>query len=115
MIIGGGVEPAVAAVEAPVVVEPLVERIEGGVQRGEVVLEGLLHADAERREQQRTVHALLVEQLQPGVAVAVAGVLADRVEVAEHRLQVDALVVAAPEVVLEAAGRWRSGRTSGSG
>ena len=39
----------------------------------------------------------------PGVAVAVAGVVGDRLEVAEHRLEVDAVVVAAAEVVLEAA------------
>ena len=85
-----GVEPAVAPVEAPVVVEPAVERLERGVQRGHVAPQRLLHADAERREQQGAVQPLLVEQPHPGVAVAVAGVLGDRVEVAEHRLEVEA-------------------------
>ena len=99
-----GVEATVAAVEAPVLVEPVVERAEGGVERGHVALERLLHADAERGEQQRAVHPLLVEQLEPRVTVPVAGVLGDRVEVAEHRLHVEAALVLAAEVVLQRAG-----------
>ena len=90
VIIGAGVEAAVAAVEAPVLVEPRVEGGEGGVERGHVVLERLLHPDAERGEEQGAVHALLVEQRHACVTGAVAGVLGDRVEVAEHRLHVDA-------------------------
>ncbi len=100
-----GVEPAVAPVEAPVVVEPAVEGGEGGVQGGHVAGQRLLHADAQRGEQQRAVHPLLVEQRQAGVALAVAGVPCDRLQLAEHGLHVEALGVAAPEVVLEAAGR----------
>jgi hypothetical protein len=100
----GGVDSAVAPVEAPVLVEPLVEGAERGVQRGHVAPQGLLHADAERGEEQRTVHPLLVEQPQAGSAVAVGGVVVERLELAEHRLQVEAGLVAPPEVVLEAAG-----------
>jgi hypothetical protein len=99
-----GVEPTVAAVVAPVVVEPLVERLEGGVEGRDVVLERLLHAHAEGGEQQGAIHPLLVEQVDPGVTVAVAGVLGDRRELAEHRLQVHATLVATPEVRLKAAG-----------
>ena len=101
---GCRVQAAVASVEAPVLVEPSVEGGEGGVQRWHVVLERLLHPDAERGEQQRAVHALLVEELQAGVAVAVARVVGDRLELAEHRLEVDPVLVATAEVVLEAAG-----------
>ncbi len=97
------VEPAVAPVEAPVLVEPRVERGERGVEGGDVAPQRLLHADAEGGEQQRAVHALLVEQGHPGIAVAVAGVAIDGLQLAEHRLEVEPVLVAAPEVVLEAA------------
>ena len=94
---------AAVAVEAPVLVEPGVERAEGGVEGFEVALEGLLHAHALGGEQQHRLQALLVHQLHPGVAVAEAGMVVEGVELAEHGRDVAALQVAAPEVVLEAA------------
>jgi hypothetical protein len=74
------------------------------VQRTDVVLQRLLHPDAERGEQQRAVHALLVEQLHASVTIAVGGVRVERLQVAEHGLHVQAALVLAPEVGLERAG-----------
>ena len=101
---GRRVQPAVPAVETPVVVQPAVERRERRVEGGNVTPERLLHPDTERGEQQRPLEALLVEETDPGGAVLVPGMVGERVELAEHRLQVEALGVAATEVVLEAAG-----------
>ena len=101
----GGEQALVAAVESPVLVEPAVERPEGGLQRGQVAAQRLLHADPEGREEQRSVESLPVELGDACRSVAILRVLRDRVEVAEHRLQVEALGIAAAEVVLEAAGR----------
>ena len=76
-----GEDPALVAV-APVVLEPAVERLEHLGARLGVVLERILDADAERREQQRPVEPLVVHHLQPGVAIAVLG--PDRFELAER-------------------------------
>jgi hypothetical protein len=97
------VEPAVAPVEAPVLVEPGVEGRERSVEGGDVAPQRLLHPDPQGGEQQRAIQTLLVEEGHPGVAVAIAGVAIDGIQLAEHRLEVEPVVVAAPEVVLEAA------------
>ena len=50
----------------------------------------------------RALHALLVHEREPRVAVAVSGT--DRLQLAEQRIQVGALGVAAAEVLVERAG-----------
>jgi hypothetical protein len=74
------------------------------VEGGHVVAQGLLHAYAQRGEQQGAVHALLVEQRQARVPSPVGGMIGQGLELAEHGLHVDPGLVAAPEVVLQAAG-----------
>ena len=56
-------EDPLAVVERPVVVHPLVERVEHRVQRVGIVEQRLLHADAERREQEAAGEALRVHEL----------------------------------------------------
>ena len=104
----GRAEDALLVGEAPVLLQPPVEGPERGEQRGRVVEQRLLHADAEGGKEDRAAHALLVHQLQTGVAVAVLGVVAHRVEVAEELPDPLALGVAAAEVLVERA-RLRDG------
>ena len=94
-----GGEDAVPVVEAPVLVQPAVEGPEGGHERRRVVDQRLLHAHAERREEEGGLEALGVHDLQAGVAVAVGGV--DRVQLAEQVGHSGGLGVAAPEVLVE--------------
>ena len=98
--VGRGEDPLLV-VEAPVLVEPAVERAERGTRRGKVVAQRLFHADTERGEEQRAVDALLVHHLQPDVAVAVGGV--GRFEVAEQLDDARAALVVPAEVLLETA------------
>ncbi|MEZ5168856.1 MAG: hypothetical protein R2695_21105 [Acidimicrobiales bacterium] len=75
------------------------------MQRGNVVLERLLHPDALGREQQHPLEPLLIHQFETGRSVPVAGVVRQRVELAEHLAEVHPAVdVLATEVVLEAPG-----------
>ena len=92
------------AVEAPVLVEPGIERAESSMQCGNVALEGFLHAHALGGEQHHRLQALPVHQLDTGGTVAEAGMVVERVKLAEHLRDVAAFEVAAPEVVLQAAG-----------
>ena len=82
----GRAEDAVLVVEAPVVVEPAVERPEGGVGGLGVAEQRLLHADAERREQEAGLDPLAVEDLQAGLGVAVLRV--DGLELTERAADV---------------------------
>ena len=83
------------------------ERLRGGLG---IVPEGVLHADAERREEQRPLDALVVHHLQPRVAVAV--LRPDRLELAE-RLDDRLLRRVAPVPVEERARAWPRGRRWG--
>ena len=76
-------DQAVVVREAPVVLEPPVERGEAGHRRGDVVLERLLDAAPERGEQQRGIEALLVGDGDARVAVAVLG--AQRLDLHQRR------------------------------
>ncbi len=99
---GRGEQPTVP-VESPVLVQP---GIEGGKRRlkgRSVVLECLLHTNPEGGKEEGRLQALVVHYGKSGGWVPELWVLGDRVEVAEHGGQVQALSVAAPEVVLEAA------------
>jgi hypothetical protein len=65
--------------------------------------ERLLHPDAQRGEEDGPFHALVVHDLQAGVAVLVLGMVGQPVEVAEQLGRVSAFRVAAPEVLVERA------------
>jgi hypothetical protein len=67
-------------------------------QRRGVVLERALHPDAEGRQHDRGFETLLVHDLQPGVAVAVLGVLLDRLQHPEGCAQVADTVLGSEEV-----------------
>src|SRR5204863_7604807 len=99
--VGRGVDP-LAVREAPVVEQPAVERLERAVDRFGVALERLLHADSERREEERLLDPQLRHHLEPRVAVAVFA--ADRLELAERLADRVALRIAAAVVLVEAAG-----------
>ena len=91
-------EDAVLVVERPRLVDPLVQRVDDGVDQLGVVAHPLLDQAGERREHQRAVDALLVHQLDAGAGLAERR---DR----PHRLAEDlaaalALGVADAEVVL---------------
>ena len=106
-------EDAVVVVEAPVVVQPAVERPEREAHRFGVVPQQLLVDHPERREQPATREPLIVERLQPSVAIAVLG--ADRLVIAQALERVDALGVAAEVVVQAARLRDRVERGVGDG
>ena len=59
--------------KAPVVDQPAVEGVEGGVMHLDVVQQKAFHGDAQRREEQRLVDAFCVHPFQPHLAVAVFG------------------------------------------
>ena len=94
-------EDAVLVREAPVVVEPAVERGERLGDREHVVAEQLFVEDAERGEQPDRLEAELVELGDAGVAVAVLG--RDRLALAQELVRLLAVGVAA-EVVVHRAG-----------
>ena len=58
-----GGEDAVLVVEAPHLVEPLVERVDDDVNRDRIVAQPLLDQAGQRREHQRAVDAQLVHEL----------------------------------------------------
>ena len=66
------------------------------------MLECLLHTNPEGGEEEGRLQALVVHDGESGGRVPELWMLGDRVEVAEHGGQVQALGVAAPEIVLEA-------------
>ena len=103
---------AILVVERPVVVHPLVERVEDVVQRRGIVQERLFDADAERREHEATLQPLLVHQLEACLRLAVRGI--DRLELAERVADGVAGALAA-EVLVEHSRAWPPDRTSGSG
>ena len=91
-------EDAVLVVEGPLVMDPLVERVDDGVRHLGVVAHALLEEAGERGEHERAVEALLVHQLDAGLGAPERG---DR----PHRLADDlavrlALGVADAEVLL---------------
>ena len=91
-------EDPVLVVERPLLVDPLVERVDHGVGQLGVVPQALLEQAGQRREHQGPVDAQLVHQLEAGAGLAERGDgphrLADQLPV---RL---ALGVAVPEVLL---------------
>ena len=89
--------------EAPVVLQPAVEGRQGGHRGRDVVLQALLDAAREGREEEGAAEALLVHHLQARVAVLVLGVLGERLDLHEGA-GVDALGDLAPEERVEAAG-----------
>jgi hypothetical protein len=96
-----GGEDALLVGESPVLVHPPVERLEGGHQRRLVIDQRLFHPDTECREEDGGFEALLVHDTEPGVAIAVLGTRADRLELAEQLGRVRAHRVAATEVLVE--------------
>ena len=94
-------EDAVRVVELPVVEHPRVEGVERRVRGLGIVDERLLHADAERGEQEAAFDPLLVHQRDPRRGLAVRRV--DRLELAERGANVVAGALAA-EVLVERAG-----------
>ena len=86
--------------EAPVLIEPLVEAVEGGEGRLDVALERRFHADAERREHEAGLEPLLIHHGDSGVAVTV--LVGDRDEFTKRLTHVGLGDLAA-EVVVEAA------------
>ena len=106
-----GVEPLLV-VERPVVVHPLVERVERDVRGIGIVHERLLHADAERREEEGRLDVLLVELRDTRRGIAIAGI--DRFEITEHGADVVAGALAA-EVLVEPRPAAPRDRTTGSG
>ncbi len=92
---------AVLVREAPVLVEPLVERVEHRVRRFDVVAQHLLDPDRERREHDHAFEALLVHHREPCVAVLVLS--AQRLEL-HQRTRVDALGDLAAEHEVHAPG-----------
>ena len=108
-------EDAVLVSEAPVFEHPAVERAERGSERFEVVCKRLLHTDRESGKEEGAFDALLVHDREPRVAVLVFGVLRQRFELAEHRLDVGAGGVLAPEVARRGCRAGRSGPRWGWG
>jgi hypothetical protein len=94
-------EDPIAVVERPVVVHPLVERVEHGMRRGRVVQQRLFDADTQRREQEAAFHPLRVHQREARDRIAVR--VADRLELAECGADVVTGALAA-EIVVERAG-----------
>ena len=92
--VGRCVDPVLVG-EAPVLLDPPVERPEGLGHGHGVVAQQRLVDHAERREHPARGDALLVHRRQPGVPVAVGG--PDRLAVAQQGDRVD-LVGVAPEV-----------------
>ena len=98
-----GREDALLVVEAPVLFHPPVEGAERGSGGRQIVLERLLHADREGREEVRTREALLVHHADPRVTILVFGT--GGLELTEELDHAGAGLVLAAEVVLEAARR----------
>ena len=96
-----GGEQALLVGEAPVVVQPAVERPERGGDGPDVVLQAGLHAHAQSGEHEASAQPLGVHEGQPLVAVAVGG--ADGVELAEGLAHVAGRGLG-PEVLVEDAG-----------
>ena len=92
----------VGTVEAPVLVEPQVEGVHRGHRRLDVVLERLLDAAGERRQHEHGLEALLVQDLHPGIAVLVLGMVGQPVDLHQRR-RVDALGDLAAEQQVQAA------------
>ncbi len=95
-------EDAALVVEAPFLVEPLVQRVHDDVDQRRIVAHPLLDETGQRREHERTLDAQLVHQLQAGAWLAECG---DGL----HRLTEDlaaalAVRIAVLEVVLHRAG-----------
>ena len=89
-----GGEDAVLVVERPLLVHPLVERVDDVVGHLRVVLHALLDQAGQRREHQRVVDAELVHDLQPRARLAEGG---DGL----HRLAQDLAVALALRAVAE--------------
>ena len=74
-MIGAADDPVVGPVEAPVLVEPQVERVHRRHRRVDVVLERFLDTARERRQHEHRLDVLLVHHLDPGIAVLVLGMV----------------------------------------
>jgi hypothetical protein len=71
-------EDAVLVVEAPLLVQPLVDRVDGGVRQVAIVGEGVLDEVGDRREHQRALHAELIEELDSRARLTVRNDAVDR-------------------------------------
>ena len=68
----------VGTVETPVLVEPQVEGVHRRHRRIDIVLERFLDTAGERRQHEHRLEVLLVQDLHPGVAVLVLGMIGQR-------------------------------------
>ncbi len=92
----------VGPVESPILVEPEVEGVHRRHRRLDVVFECLLDAAGERRQHEHGLEVLLVQDLHPGVAVLVLGMICQPVDLHQRR-RVDALGNLAAEQQVQAA------------
>ena len=70
----------VGTVEAPVFVQPQIERVHRRHGRLDVVLEGFLDTARESRQHEHGFEVLLVQKLQPGIAILVLGMVGQPVD-----------------------------------
>ena len=92
----------VGTVEAPVLVEPQVERVHRGHGGVDVVLERLLDTAGERRQHEHRLEVLAVQHLHPRVAVLVLGMVGQPVDL-HQRGRVDTLGDLAAEQQIQTA------------
>ncbi len=75
----------VGAIEAPVLVEPQVERVHRRHGRVDVVFESFLDTAGERRQHEHGFEVLLVQDLHPRIAVLVLGMVGQPVDLHQRR------------------------------